>query len=137
MRVYGRDRYDQLRPEPEPAGRHYEDLRRTQQRVDDQQRTSERQSRQAEPRFDNAQETHEARYAALSEIVKERLESGKINSSEATRTMFSFEYDGSMKYRNEVIARMWQHRDLSEMRDIAAEARGYEVERERDRGMER
>ena len=84
------------------------------------------QSRRHEPKFDNSHEAYEARHAALSEILKERLESGKINSSEASRAMFSFECDGSLKYRNEVIARMWKHRDLQEMRDIAAEVRGCE-----------
>ena len=70
------------------------------------------QSRLHEPKFDNSHEAYEARHAALSEILKERVESGKINAGEASRAMFSFEGDGSLKYRNEVIARMWKHRDL-------------------------
>ena len=70
--------------------------------------------------------------------MKERVESGKINASEASQAMFSFEADGSLKYRNEVIARMWKHRDLQEIREIAAEVRGLEqAGRYRDHEMER
>jgi hypothetical protein len=139
--VQGRHRYDRLRPEPAPApdGHYYEELRRTQQRVDAPQRVADTQSRQTEPKFSDAQEAIEARHAAYAEILKERCESGKINASEASRAMFNFEYDGSLKYKDQVIARMWQHRELQETREIAAEVRSREqAERDRERGeMER
>jgi hypothetical protein len=144
--VQGQHRYERLDRDAEPVtgGHHYEDLRRTQQsldpvpKVDAPNRNAPAQSRLHEPKFDNSHEAHEARHAALSEIVKERVESGKINASEASRAMFSFEADGSLKYRNEVIARMWKHRDLQEIREIAAEVRGWEqAERHRDHEMER
>ena len=145
--MQGQDRYDRLRQADEPAkgGHYYEDLRRTQHNVDDAQRVNAaaraaevQQNRLYEPKYNSPGETYEARYAALSEILKERVEAGKINASEASRAMFSFECDGSLKYRNEVIARMWHHRDLREIRDIAAEVRGHEqAERFKAPEMER
>jgi hypothetical protein len=144
--VQGQHRYERLERDAEPVtgGHHYEDLRRTQQSLDPVQkaeapnRHAPAQSRSYEPKFDDSREAYEARHAALSEIVKERVESGKINASEASRAMFSFEADGSLKYRNEVIARMWKHRDLQEIREIAAEVRGLEqAGLHRDHEMER
>jgi hypothetical protein len=152
-RVQSQHRYDRLRQEGEPAtgGHYYEDLRRTHHRVDDAQKANdaqrekenaakhaaEAQNRLREPNFGSPQEAYDARRAALSEILNERLAAGKINSSEASRAMFSFECDGSLKYRNEVIGRMWHHRDLQEMREIAAEVRGLETQRSKEQEMER
>ena len=149
--MQGQQRYDRLRQESEPAtgGHYYEDLRRTQHRVDDAQRANEAQkeneanrptetqNRLYEPKYNSPQEVYEARQAALSEVLKERVESGKINSGEAKDAMYRFELDGSLKYRNEVIGRMWHHRDLQEMREIAAEARGQEAQRYKEQEMER
>jgi hypothetical protein len=127
----GPDRYDALKPVPAPApdSHYYGPLRETQQQQDAQreQPAAPEPAPHKEPQpYLTELDAIEARRSAYTEILNERLASGKINGTERSNLLMHFEVTGTIKYKDDVAARMRHHQELQEARDVAAEVRDRE-----------